>query len=269
VPTPQHAAPRAGQRSIWSADLGSFLQPDQYAYLSRGGTLWSWPGQNPFRWRDPSGRDAEEWFLRNSDRIIDASLAISGAAFTIATLGAGWEVGAALAGGRLTLGAAARFGAVGALKGGLLGAGVETGRQLATSDCPPDYGKIGKAAAAGAVAGAVFGARGGIWPLNVVLREHRQTPRWHLAHKSIDTGPNSGRLRHPQELRSAPDRFQPPRHPRLFADMRYSNHFQRKAEQPHVGSDSLAAERSTSLLSLSSLWCGRASCGGCREGNGP
>ena len=41
---------------IWSADLGSFLQPDQYAYLSRGGTLWSWPGQNPFRWRDPSGR---------------------------------------------------------------------------------------------------------------------------------------------------------------------------------------------------------------------
>jgi RHS repeat-associated protein len=41
---------------IWSADLGVFLQPDQYAYLSRGGTLWSWPGQNPFRWADPSGR---------------------------------------------------------------------------------------------------------------------------------------------------------------------------------------------------------------------
>jgi hypothetical protein len=47
VPTPQHVAPRAGQRS------------DQYAYLSRGGTLWSWPGQNPFRWRDPSGRLAQ------------------------------------------------------------------------------------------------------------------------------------------------------------------------------------------------------------------
>ena len=41
---------------IWSADLGAFLQPDQYAFLSRGGTLWSWPGQNPFTWRDPSGR---------------------------------------------------------------------------------------------------------------------------------------------------------------------------------------------------------------------
>ena len=59
MPATHTAALRAGQRSIWSADLGSFLQPDQYAYLSRGGTLWSWPGQNPFRWRDPSGRLAE------------------------------------------------------------------------------------------------------------------------------------------------------------------------------------------------------------------
>jgi RHS repeat-associated protein len=41
---------------IWSTELGTFLQPDQYGYLSRGGTLWSWPGNNPFRWRDPSGR---------------------------------------------------------------------------------------------------------------------------------------------------------------------------------------------------------------------
>ena len=43
----------------WSTDLGAFLQPDEYVYLSRAGTLWSWPGQNPFRWRDPSGRDAD------------------------------------------------------------------------------------------------------------------------------------------------------------------------------------------------------------------
>jgi RHS repeat-associated protein len=43
---------------IWSADLGVFLQPDGYGFLSRGGTLWSWPGQNPFRWADPSGRFA-------------------------------------------------------------------------------------------------------------------------------------------------------------------------------------------------------------------
>ena len=44
---------------VWSTDLGAFLQPDEYVYLSRAGTLWSWPGQNPFRWRDPSGRDAD------------------------------------------------------------------------------------------------------------------------------------------------------------------------------------------------------------------
>jgi RHS repeat-associated protein len=41
---------------VWSPDLGAFLQPDQYGYLTRGGTLWSWPGNNPFRRRDPSGR---------------------------------------------------------------------------------------------------------------------------------------------------------------------------------------------------------------------
>jgi RHS repeat-associated protein len=42
---------------IWSADLGAFLQPDQYVYLVRGGTLWSWPGNNPLKNRDPSGRN--------------------------------------------------------------------------------------------------------------------------------------------------------------------------------------------------------------------
>jgi filamentous hemagglutinin len=48
---------------IWSADLGAFLQPDEYVFLGTTGTLWSWPGQNPFRWRDPSGRLAgEEWY---------------------------------------------------------------------------------------------------------------------------------------------------------------------------------------------------------------
>src|SRR6478736_3880494 len=41
---------------VWSAELGAFLQPDEYVFLGRSGTLWSWPGQNPFRWRDPSGR---------------------------------------------------------------------------------------------------------------------------------------------------------------------------------------------------------------------
>jgi RHS repeat-associated protein len=48
---------------VWSTDLGAFLQPDERVFLTRGGTLWSWPGQNPFRWRDPSGRLAgSEWY---------------------------------------------------------------------------------------------------------------------------------------------------------------------------------------------------------------
>ncbi len=45
---------------IFSTELGAFLQPDEYGFISRGGTLWSWPGQNPLRWRDPSGRSAAE-----------------------------------------------------------------------------------------------------------------------------------------------------------------------------------------------------------------
>jgi RHS repeat-associated protein len=41
---------------FWSTELGMFVQPDRFQYLGRTGTLWSWPGQNPYRWRDPSGR---------------------------------------------------------------------------------------------------------------------------------------------------------------------------------------------------------------------
>jgi RHS repeat-associated protein len=54
---------------VWSPELAAFLQPDEFGFLSHSGTLWSWPGQNPYRWRDPSGRDAEEWFLRNADSL--------------------------------------------------------------------------------------------------------------------------------------------------------------------------------------------------------
>ncbi|MFZ5896860.1 MAG: RHS repeat-associated core domain-containing protein [Myxococcota bacterium] len=41
---------------VWSPDLGAFLQPDEYVFLKGTGTLWSWPGQNPYKYRDPSGR---------------------------------------------------------------------------------------------------------------------------------------------------------------------------------------------------------------------
>jgi RHS repeat-associated protein len=151
---------------IWSTELGAFLQPDQYVYLSRGGTLWSWPGNNPFRWRDPSGRErtASDYFMMHADAAIDTALGVSGVAFTIATLGAGAEVGLALAEGRLALAAAGRLALAGAAKGAILGGGLETGRQLLTKPkCRGlDGGLIADAAFAGAVSGALFGARGGI-----------------------------------------------------------------------------------------------------------
>jgi len=40
----------------WSPQLGVFLSADEFQYLTTRGTLWSWPGQNPVRWRDASGR---------------------------------------------------------------------------------------------------------------------------------------------------------------------------------------------------------------------
>jgi hypothetical protein len=51
--------------------------------LSHGGTLWSWPGQNPFRWRDPSGRSGAtfgDWFYADSGWAADAAPALATAA---------------------------------------------------------------------------------------------------------------------------------------------------------------------------------------------
>jgi hypothetical protein len=42
---------------VWSPELGAFLMPDEFGFLTATGTLWSWPGQNPMRWRDPSGQN--------------------------------------------------------------------------------------------------------------------------------------------------------------------------------------------------------------------
>ncbi len=64
---------------VWSADLGVFLQPDEYGFLTPRGTLWSWPGQNPFRNRDPSGRDAALWFLAHTGWINEAAPALAAA----------------------------------------------------------------------------------------------------------------------------------------------------------------------------------------------
>ncbi len=39
---------------VWSPELGAFLSPDEFVFHTEG-TLWSWPGQNPMRYRDPWG----------------------------------------------------------------------------------------------------------------------------------------------------------------------------------------------------------------------
>ena len=41
----------------WSPELGIFLSVDEFKYHDPKSTLWGWPGMNPARWRDPTGRD--------------------------------------------------------------------------------------------------------------------------------------------------------------------------------------------------------------------
>jgi RHS repeat-associated protein len=43
----------------WSPELGAFLSPDELDFVTREGTLWSWPGQNPFRNADPFGQEED------------------------------------------------------------------------------------------------------------------------------------------------------------------------------------------------------------------
>ena len=95
--------------------------------------MWSWPGNNPFRWRDPYGRhgweDFGDDFYKHSESAADGLLVGSTVLLNVATLGAAWEVGAALGAGRLALGSALRLGAAGALRGALLGGGAEAGKE--------------------------------------------------------------------------------------------------------------------------------------------
>jgi len=39
----------------WSPQLGAFLTIDEFAFHDTTSTLWGWPGQNPIRFRDPTG----------------------------------------------------------------------------------------------------------------------------------------------------------------------------------------------------------------------
>ena len=43
---------------IWAPELGVFLSIDEFAYHEASSTLWGWPGMNPAKYSDPSGRFA-------------------------------------------------------------------------------------------------------------------------------------------------------------------------------------------------------------------
>ena len=68
---------------MWSPDLGAFVSGDEFALLRKDSTLWGWPGQNPLRYSDPTGRDAEEWFLRNGNYLAAGVAAVAVAPLAI------------------------------------------------------------------------------------------------------------------------------------------------------------------------------------------
>jgi hypothetical protein len=85
--------------------------------LSHGGTLWSWPGQNPFRWRDPSGRIGMDG--ASTDRAIGAGQNWADPAFL-----RGLNQGAAAGAAFNALGAAALFRGPALLTGATIEQGV-------------------------------------------------------------------------------------------------------------------------------------------------
>jgi hypothetical protein len=42
---------------LWSPSLGVFLSMDELGFHDRTSTLYGWPGQNPLKYSDPSGRN--------------------------------------------------------------------------------------------------------------------------------------------------------------------------------------------------------------------
>jgi RHS repeat-associated protein len=108
---------------LWSPELGTFLQPDQYVYLTRGGTLWSWPGNNPFRWRDPSEvfwEEAGDFVMVHGNEM---AIGVVAGALAPLTIGALLTTGPAAAGGTAAVGAS-----LGMALSGFAGGGEGTGR---------------------------------------------------------------------------------------------------------------------------------------------
>jgi hypothetical protein len=108
---------------VWSPELGAFLEADEFGFLTRTGTLWSWPGQNPLRYRDPYGRygleDLDRDIRVHGESVENALLATSAIAATIATGG--------IAGSLLGLGTLeGALGSAALSAGGLLSVGGRT-----------------------------------------------------------------------------------------------------------------------------------------------
>jgi RHS repeat-associated protein len=93
---------------VWWPQGGVFVSVDDFAYADGTGTVWAWPGQNPYRWSDPSGHFA--WVL-------------AGAAGG-AVIGAGLSLATQLYDGQcINWGSVGQAAVKGALVGGLLGFG--------------------------------------------------------------------------------------------------------------------------------------------------
>ncbi|NRA35976.1 MAG: hypothetical protein HRU17_21860 [Polyangiaceae bacterium] len=144
----------------WSPELGAFTTADEFYYLTDTGTLWSWPGQNPFALRDPSGRFG----------LVGAGLGALGGALAGGIGGyltggmdgiAGGALGGLVSGGLIgfTGGLGMGLGATlsGGVASGLAGLSVGNAYNALTGGPPPTPGDIATAAAGG-VLGQVGGA---------------------------------------------------------------------------------------------------------------
>jgi RHS repeat-associated protein len=89
----------------WSPELGAFVSPDEFGLLRGDSTLWGWPGQNPLRYVDPSGRwgmdssAADQWgayAAGHPSEAAPAGIAMIGAVAMVGTAGAAAEVAAAV-----------------------------------------------------------------------------------------------------------------------------------------------------------------------------
>jgi hypothetical protein len=92
-----------------------FVSVDALPFMDARSTLWGWPGQNPFRYTDPSGHtwydpntwsDATQAYFLTGRAMNDTVTAIAGIEAGLATAGIADELGIPAALARLSLGEA-------------------------------------------------------------------------------------------------------------------------------------------------------------------